>query len=244
MVLCWAWKFENVLIIIWRILRFIGEVDNKSVFHFFYNVCLKRVSLPQHLAIHYATSRKVAGSIPDEVSGFFNWHNPFSRTRALWSIHPLTETSTRNLPMGNGWLAVRPSPSVSRLSRKMWDTRRLANLWASMACYRDSFTFISFLHAQMHVGLLEESSLNMSDVTVHWNGLTISCHVSLYAIPRKSVLWFSSCFLWYRRMHWGKLTDPLLGCDRSHRFRIPPALCIYGFRMILGINSNWFHKLH
>jgi hypothetical protein len=31
---------------------------------------------------HYSTSRKVAGSIPDEVIGFFNWHNPSSRTMA------------------------------------------------------------------------------------------------------------------------------------------------------------------
>jgi hypothetical protein len=31
---------------------------------------------------HYATSRKVAGSTPDEVD-FFNWPNPSSRTMAL-----------------------------------------------------------------------------------------------------------------------------------------------------------------
>jgi hypothetical protein len=34
---------------------------------------------------HYATSWKVAGSIPDEVIGFFNWPNPSSCTMALWS---------------------------------------------------------------------------------------------------------------------------------------------------------------
>jgi hypothetical protein len=31
---------------------------------------------------HYATSRKVAGSIPD-VIGFFTWPNPSSRAMAL-----------------------------------------------------------------------------------------------------------------------------------------------------------------
>jgi hypothetical protein len=46
---------------------------------------------------HYATSRKVAGSIPDEIIGFFNWPNPYSRTMALESSQPLTEMSTRNL---------------------------------------------------------------------------------------------------------------------------------------------------
>jgi hypothetical protein len=46
---------------------------------------------------HYATSRKVAGSILDEVIGFFNLPNPSSRTMALGSTQPLTEMSTRNL---------------------------------------------------------------------------------------------------------------------------------------------------
>jgi hypothetical protein len=45
---------------------------------------------------HYATSRKVAGSSPDEVD-IFNLPNPSSRTVALWSTQPLTEMSTRNL---------------------------------------------------------------------------------------------------------------------------------------------------
>jgi hypothetical protein len=33
---------------------------------------------------------------------FFNLHNPSSRTMALRSIQPLTEMSTRNLPVGKG----------------------------------------------------------------------------------------------------------------------------------------------
>jgi hypothetical protein len=49
----------------------------------------------------YATSRKVAGSIPDEVIGFLNLSNP-SRTMAKGSIQPLTEISTRDLPGGKG----------------------------------------------------------------------------------------------------------------------------------------------
>jgi hypothetical protein len=46
----------------------------------------------------YATSRKVAGSIPDEVIEFFNWPIPFSRSEGLGSTEPLTQMSTRNLP--------------------------------------------------------------------------------------------------------------------------------------------------
>jgi hypothetical protein len=47
----------------------------------------------------YAISRKVAGSIPNEVIGCFNWPNPSSRIMAL------TEMSTRDLPGGKGWPA-------------------------------------------------------------------------------------------------------------------------------------------
>jgi hypothetical protein len=50
---------------------------------------------------HYATSRKVAGSIPD-VIGFFNQPNPSSCTMPLGSTQPLTEMCTRNLPGGKG----------------------------------------------------------------------------------------------------------------------------------------------
>ena len=46
---------------------------------------------------HCATSRKVAGSIPDVVIGIFHWHNPSGRTMALGSTQPLTEKSTRNI---------------------------------------------------------------------------------------------------------------------------------------------------
>jgi hypothetical protein len=51
---------------------------------------------------HYATSRKVTGSSPDEIIGFFNWPNPSSRTMVLGSSQPLTEMSTRNIAGGKG----------------------------------------------------------------------------------------------------------------------------------------------
>jgi hypothetical protein len=51
---------------------------------------------------HYATSQKVAGSIPDEVIGFFSWPSSSSRTMALGSTQLLTEMNTRNLPGGKG----------------------------------------------------------------------------------------------------------------------------------------------
>lgn len=47
------------------------------------------------LSRHYATSWKVAGSVPDEVIGFLICRNPFSRTMALWSTEPLAGLSNR-----------------------------------------------------------------------------------------------------------------------------------------------------
>jgi hypothetical protein len=53
---------------------------------------------------HYATSRKVAGSII-YIIGFFNWHNPSSRNLALGSTQPLIKISIRDLPRGKEWPA-------------------------------------------------------------------------------------------------------------------------------------------
>ena len=49
---------------------------------------------------HCATSRKVAGSVPDGVIGIFHKHNNFGRTMALGSTQPLTEMSTRSNSRG------------------------------------------------------------------------------------------------------------------------------------------------
>ena len=46
---------------------------------------------------HCATSLKVAGSIPDGITGIFHWHNPSCRTMALGLTQPLTEMSTRDI---------------------------------------------------------------------------------------------------------------------------------------------------
>ena len=49
---------------------------------------------------HCATSRKVAGSIPD-VPGNFYWQNPSCQIMALGSTYPVTEMSTRNISWGD-----------------------------------------------------------------------------------------------------------------------------------------------
>jgi len=47
-----------------------------------------------------ATNRKVAGSIPAGVSGFFIDIKSSDRTMALGSTQPLTEMSTRSISWG------------------------------------------------------------------------------------------------------------------------------------------------
>jgi hypothetical protein len=49
---------------------------------------------------HCATSWKVAGSIPDGVTGIFHWQNLCGRTTALGLTQPLTEMRTRNTSRG------------------------------------------------------------------------------------------------------------------------------------------------
>jgi hypothetical protein len=67
---------------------------------------------------------------------------------ALGSTQPLTEVSTRNLPGGKGQL-VRKADNLTAICEpivwKMLEPQRLVNLWAFTACYRDSFTFFTFL---------------------------------------------------------------------------------------------------
>jgi hypothetical protein len=43
---------------------------------------------------HYATSGKVAGSIPHKLDYFFSWPNPSSRIMALGSTQPLNQESS------------------------------------------------------------------------------------------------------------------------------------------------------
>jgi hypothetical protein len=65
-----------------------------------HNLTCKDTYMSPSTYMHYATSRKVAGSILDEVIRVFNLHNTSSRTVTLGSTQPLTEMSTRNIPGG------------------------------------------------------------------------------------------------------------------------------------------------
>jgi hypothetical protein len=69
---------------------------------------------------HYATSRKVAGSIPLWGHWIFQSTSSFQPHYGPGATQPLTEMSTRNLPGGKGGRRVKLTspPSVSRLSKE------------------------------------------------------------------------------------------------------------------------------
>jgi hypothetical protein len=112
------------------------------------------------------------GTIPrgfkqDEVIKFFNWPNPSSRTMALRSTQPLTEMSTRNLPLevkgGRRIRLTNLQPSVSRLCRENVGASNSHNpmglygllqgwLYLSAFCFEDLLaTLMSLLCNALHL---------------------------------------------------------------------------------------------
>jgi hypothetical protein len=73
-----------------------GKTATSVAWVAFQTVVLLRILVLLLFPCHCATSRKVAGSIPDGVTRIFHWHNPSGRTVALGLTQPLTEMSTRN----------------------------------------------------------------------------------------------------------------------------------------------------
>ena len=89
---------------------------------------------------HCATSRKVAGSIPDGVIVIFHRHNPSGRTKVLGSNQPLTEMSTRNISWGLR-RSMRRANNLNILMCRMG----ASTSWNSQGLSRDCFTFLSTL---------------------------------------------------------------------------------------------------
>jgi hypothetical protein len=108
-----------------------------------------------------ATSRKVAGSIPMR-----------SLNCSIYLILPVALWSWGRLSLWQKWVpgiflgikGGRPARKADNLTaicepivRKMWEPRRLINLWASASHYRDSFLYLTELWA-----LTESASENIN----------------------------------------------------------------------------------
>jgi hypothetical protein len=58
------------------------------------------------------------------------------------------QMSTRNLPGGKGWTVCKADSLIAiceLIVKKIWEPCQLITLWASMACYRNNFTFFTCL---------------------------------------------------------------------------------------------------
>jgi hypothetical protein len=87
------------------------------------------------------------GFILDEVSDLSTDLTLPARAITLGSTQPLTETSTKNLDgSAKDGQMVCKADNLTTICEptvyKMWEPQSLITLWASMACYRDSFTFL------------------------------------------------------------------------------------------------------
>ena len=87
-----------------------------------------------------ATSRKVPGSIPGDVTGFFSDVFPSDRTMTLGSTQPLVKMSTRNIPGGKGGQCVRLTTyhHTVPLSRNLGALTSLYSSGPPMACDRSA----------------------------------------------------------------------------------------------------------
>jgi hypothetical protein len=96
----------------------------------------------------YAISWKVMGSIPDDITGFFNWPNPYSRTMTLGSTQPLIQKTIRKLS-GSKEKPAHKADNLTAICEltvcKMWEPRHLTALWDSM------HSFTSFLLCRGHI---------------------------------------------------------------------------------------------
>jgi hypothetical protein len=66
------------------------------------------------------------------VTGIFHWRNPFGRTMALGSTHPLTEMITTNISWGKRQPVCRADNLATILCRLSWNMRTHIHVWGAM----------------------------------------------------------------------------------------------------------------
>jgi len=120
---------------------------------------------------HYSTSRQVASSIPNGVTGIFNWHNPSGRTQLL------TEFTTRGKEGRCIELMILP-PSCANC-HEIQKPQPPATLKACPGIYRDCFTFT--LAVAVMVRCLIKSRFNFAfirDIRLEFGFMIHSVHLN------------------------------------------------------------------
>jgi hypothetical protein len=82
---------------------------------------------------HCATSRKVAGSIPDGVISIFQWHDPCDCTMALGSSQLLS--GIIHVGKGGQWVGLTALPPSCGYRLEIWENEPVISL------YKNCFTF-------------------------------------------------------------------------------------------------------
>jgi len=99
---------------------------------------------------HCAKSRKVAGSIPDEVIEIFHWRNPSGHTVTLGLTQSLTEISTRNISWG--WR--RPVPCANNrttfMCRLSWNLGA-SNSWNPLGHSRSVMGLLYLIYTYIYI---------------------------------------------------------------------------------------------
>jgi hypothetical protein len=129
-----------------------------------------------------ATSRKVTGSIPDDVIEIFHWHNPSGRNMALGLNQPLTEMSTKNISL-----------RVKATSTKGWQPYHHPVLLSWNLGTLNSWNPLG--HSRPTTGMLYLCNYLTTSNLIVWRGTT-NLRLSLY-------LWMLKAFSWQK--YWEKL---------------------------------------
>jgi hypothetical protein len=131
---------------------------------------------------HCATSRKVAGSIRNEVSRLFIRPNPSSRTMVLGSTQPLTEISTRckQRSVHNADYLTDICELTVLMFHKPVELRRL--LRGFLPCFQILFFLFAFV---FHVGVFLFSPMNYF--------LRFDTHIQLHVPPVSCMTVVSVC---------------------------------------------------
>jgi hypothetical protein len=110
---------------------------------------------------HRATSRKVAGSVPDGVNGIFHWHNPSGRTMAGSASNRNEDYGCFLGSKGGRCVGLTTLPPTCAGCLEIWAPRPPGTLWT---CTRITFTINMELAELGLEGGVDPISLEMSSL--------------------------------------------------------------------------------